>query len=110
MFLIGFFGMAVPVWVSLELAFRSRPMYAKLNAQLDRYQQVIEPLRRVAMLGIPILLGVFAGVATSSRWPRALEWINQTQTGIEDPQFHLDVAFYLFALPFYQAVTASPPP
>ena len=98
--------MAIPVWVCLQLAFRSRPMYAKLNAQLDRYQQVIEPLRRVAMFGIPILLGIFAGVATSSRWPLALEWINQTQTGINDPQFHLDVAFYLFNLPFYQSVLA----
>ena len=48
MFLIGFVAMAVPVWASIEIAFRSRPVYAKLNAQLDRYQQVIEPLRRVA--------------------------------------------------------------
>jgi uncharacterized protein len=106
MFLVGFFGMAVPVWVCLQLAFRSRPMYAKLNAQLDRYQQVIEPLRQVAMIGIPILLGIFAGVATSSRWPIALEFLNQTQTGIKDPQFHLDVAFYLFNLPFFQSALA----
>ena len=36
MFLIGFVVMAVPVWVSIEIACRARPVYAKLNSQLDR--------------------------------------------------------------------------
>lgn len=106
MFLIGFFGMAIPVWVSIEIAFRWRPVYAKLNSQLDRYQQVIEPLRRLAMYGIPVILGLFAGVAASSRWQLALQWINGTHVGKVDPQFHLDISFYLFGLPFYQAVAA----
>ena len=106
MFLIGFVTMAVPVYISIEIAFRARPVYAKLNSQLDRYQQVIEPLRRLAMWGIPAVLGLFAGVATSSRWPLALQWINRTPTGTTDPQFGLDVSFYLFELPFYQSVAA----
>ena len=106
MFFIGFFGMAIPVFVSIDVAFRWRPVYAKLNAQLDRYQQVIEPLRRLAMYGIPAVLGIFAGVATSSRWQLALEWINGAPSGKTDPQFHLDISFYLFALPFYQAAAA----
>ena len=106
MFFIGFVAMAAPVFASIQVAFRGRPVYAKLNAQLDRYQQVIEPLRRLAMGGIPAILGLFAGVATSSRWQLALEWINGVPSGKLDPQFHLDVSFYLFALPFYQAVAA----
>ena len=28
MFLVGFLAMAVPVWVSIEIAFRARPVYA----------------------------------------------------------------------------------
>jgi len=106
MFFIGFVAMAAPVLASIEIAFRGRPVYAKLNAQLDRYQQVIEPLRRLAMWGIPAVLGLFAGVASSSRWQLALEWINGVPSGKVDPQFKLDISFYLFALPFYQAVTA----
>jgi uncharacterized membrane protein (UPF0182 family) len=106
MFAIGFFGMAVPVWASIEIAFRWRPVYAKLNSQLDRYQQVVEPLRRLAMYGIPIVLGIFAGIAASSRWALALQWINGVPSGKVDPQFGLDISFYLFALPFYQAVAA----
>lgn len=106
MFLIGFLGMAVPVWVSIEVAFRWRPIYAKLNSQLDRYQQVVEPLRRLAMYGIPIILGLFAGAAASSRWELALQWINATPAGKTDPQFHLDISFYLFDLPFFRSVAA----
>ncbi|HEY0258858.1 MAG TPA: UPF0182 family protein, partial [Lacisediminihabitans sp.] len=106
MFFIGFIAMGGPIFASIEIAFRWRPVYAKLNAQLDRYQQVIEPLRRLAMYGIPSLIGLFGGVAASSHWALALEWLNGTSSGKVDPQFHLDISFYLFALPFYQAVAA----
>src|SRR5699024_3335985 len=66
LFGIGFFGMAIPLWITLNLAYRLRPVYAKLSSQLDRYQEVIEPLRRLAMWGIPIVFGLFAGSAASS--------------------------------------------
>lgn len=104
MFLIGFFAMALPVWLSIELAFRARPVYAKLNSQLDRYQQVIEPLRRLAMFGIPAVLGVFAGISTATRWPIVLQWLNKTEFGEVDPQFGLDISFYFYDLPLYQGI------
>jgi uncharacterized membrane protein (UPF0182 family) len=81
MFLVGFIAMAVPVWASIEIAFRSRPVYAKLNSQLDRYQQVIEPLRRLAMFGIPAVLGIFTGVSAATRWPVVLQYFNRTSFG-----------------------------
>ena len=49
MFVVGFLGMAIPVWVTIQLAYRLRPVYARLSSQLDRYQEVVEPLRRLAM-------------------------------------------------------------
>jgi hypothetical protein len=104
LFIIGFLGMAIPVWVSIQLAYRLRPVYAKLNSQLDRYQQVIEPLRRLAMYGIPALLGLFAGVAASTRWQPVLMWLNRTEVGQTDPQFGFDISFYLFDLPFYHSL------
>ncbi|WP_174843675.1 MULTISPECIES: UPF0182 family protein [unclassified Cryobacterium] len=104
LFLIGFVAMAVPVWASIQIAYRLRPVYAKLNSQLDRYQQVIEPLRRLAMYGIPALLGLFAGVAAATRWQVVLMWLNRTDTGRVDPQFKLDISFYLFDLPFLHSV------
>jgi uncharacterized membrane protein (UPF0182 family) len=106
MFVAGFLGMAVPVAVSIAIAFRFRPVYAKLNSQLDRYQQVIEPLRRVVMIGIPVVLGVFAGLATAPRWSMVLEYFNRTSFGKKDPQFGLDIGFYVFELPFWRSVVA----
>ncbi|MFJ3385304.1 MULTISPECIES: UPF0182 family protein [unclassified Curtobacterium] len=106
MFFAGFLGMAVPVYVSILLAFRFRPVYAKLGSQLDRYQQVIEPLRRVVMIGIPVVLGIFAGLATAPRWSMVLEYFNRTPFGQKDPQFGLDIGFYVFELPFWRSVVA----
>jgi hypothetical protein len=106
MFWIGFFGMALPVFASIEIAFRWRPVYAKLNSQLDRYQQVVEPLRRLAMYGIPVILGIFGGASASSHWQTVLEFLNRTSFGKKDPQFHLDVSFYVFDLPFWRGVIA----
>jgi hypothetical protein len=106
MFLIGFFGMAAPLWATMQLAYRFRPMYAKLNSQVDRYQQVVEPLRRLAMYGIPIVFGLFAGASTAGHWQTAMTWLHATPSGKTDPQFHLDVSFYLFDLPFYRGVVS----
>ena len=104
LFFIGFFAMAVPIFVSIEVAFRWRPVYAKLNSQLDRYQQVVEPLRRLAIYGIPAIIGIFGGASAASRWQTVLEYFNRTSFGTKDPQFHLDVSFYVFELPFWRGI------
>ncbi|AJM78341.1 UPF0182 family protein [Rathayibacter toxicus] len=104
LFVLGFFAMAIPVFVSLMLAYRLRPVYAKLTSQIDRYQQVIEPLRRVAAFGIPTVFGLFAGISSAAQWKVALTFWNRTPSGIADPQFNLDTSFYIFELPFYRNV------
>ncbi len=106
MFLVGFAAMALVLWASIYIAFRSRPLYQKLGSQLDRYQQVVEPLRRLAMIGIPVLLGLFVGVSTAARWTTVLQFLNRTPFGEKDPQFGLDVAFFVYELPFYRGVVA----
>ncbi|WP_127474393.1 UPF0182 family protein [Microbacterium sulfonylureivorans] len=104
MFAVGFLGMAVPVWLAIQLAYRLRPVYARLSSQLDRYQEVVEPLRRLAMWGIPVFFGFFAGFAASAQWETTWLWANGVQTTITDPEFHLDTGFYMFAMPFYSAL------
>lgn len=99
LFVIGLLAMAVPVIVTIQLAYRLRPVYAKLTAQLDRYQQVIEPLRRVVMIGVPVVVGLFAGVSAAARWQPILLLLHATTVGKKDPVFGLDVGFYLFQLP-----------
>ena len=104
MFLIGFVTMFIPVWLSITLAYRFRPVYAKLSNELDRYRQVIDPVRRVAMLGIPALLALFSGLGSANTWPQFLLWMNRQPFGSVDPEFGLDVGFYIFELPVYSSV------
>jgi uncharacterized protein len=104
MFAVGFLAMALPVWGAIQLAYRLRPVYARLSSQLDRYQEVVEPLRRLAMWGIPVFFGFFAGFAASAQWEVTWMWFNGVSTDVVDPQFGLDTGFYMFAMPFYGAV------
>lgn len=104
MFVIGFAAMAVPVFAAIQLAYRLRPVYARLSSQLDHYQEVVEPLRRLAMWGIPVFFGFFAGFSASAQWETVWLWMNGGDTGTTDPQFGADIGFYLFDLPFYSGV------
>lgn len=106
MFVIGFLGMAIPLFVAIQLAYRLRPVYARLSSQLDRYQEVVEPLRRLAMWGMPIFFGLFAGFAAAGNWQTVWLWFNGVATSDLDPQFGMDTGFYLFAMPFYSSLLA----
>jgi hypothetical protein len=101
--------MAIITGLSLAIAYRSRPIYARLadeSSPFEQYRVLLSQLRRVILIGIPILLGIFAGVATSASWGTVLTYLNRTATGVKDPQFGLDVSFYLFELPFYRGVVS----
>ncbi len=106
MFLVGFFAMAIPLFLAIQLAYRLRPVYARLSSQLDHYQEVVEPLRRLAMWGLPIFFGVFAGFSTAGNWETVWLYLNGVPTGQVDPQFGMDTGFYLFDMPFYSALLA----
>ncbi|WCD92563.1 UPF0182 family membrane protein [Microbacterium sp. nov. GSS16] len=106
MFVVGFLGMALPIFLCIQLAYRLRPVYVRLSSQLDRYQEVIEPLRRLAMWGMPVFFGVFAGFAAAGNWKTVWLWANGVTTDTLDPQFGVDTGFYLFAMPFYSALLA----
>ncbi len=99
--------MAVSVWASLTIAFRSRPVYAPSTPgqeALDRYREQLEPLRRLVGIAVPVVLGLFAGSAASGQWQTVQLWLNRQPFGTSDPEFGLDVGFYVFTLPLLQFV------
>ena len=104
MFLIGFFAMAIPVFFAIDIAYRKRPVYARLTAQLDRYQELVEPLRRLIKWSLPAVFGLFGGFASATSWQQVLLWVNSAPTGQTDAEFGLDVSFFMFSLPFWQGV------
>lgn len=102
-FLVAAIIMAGATYISLRLAYGSRPIYARdadVQDNLSRYQETIEPFRRIAMIAIPALLGVFAGTAAASQWEEVLLFFNQVPYGVTDPEFGLDYSFYMITLPF----------
>ncbi|MFP5347830.1 MAG: UPF0182 family protein, partial [Actinomycetes bacterium] len=108
LFLLGGGVMAGAVAASVTFAYRSRPVYAPVDTEqqnLDRYRESLEPLRRLVMVVLPLGLGLFAGSAAAQQWQRVLLWLNQTPFGVKDPQFGLDIGFFVFTLPFLRFLT-----
>ncbi|MDO5627429.1 MAG: UPF0182 family protein [Mobilicoccus sp.] len=107
---VGLFAAAaVIVWLivasSLLIAYRTRPVYAPSTPQqeaLDRYREVIDPLRRIAFLVAPLVFAAFAGLAASSQWQPLLLWLNSQEFGTADPTHGLDIGFFVFTLPWLQ--------
>ena len=107
-FLAGFLVMALAVYFSIRLAYKARPVYAPDSAQednLNRYQAQLEPVRRVVMLGVPIVFALFAGTAAMAQWEKVMLFIHQVPFGSTDPEFGLDISFYTNTLPFLGFVT-----
>ena len=103
LFVIGFVITAALVASSLLIAYRTRPIYAPVTAQqqsLDQYREAIEPLRKVAIIAVPAVLGLLAGTGAAGQWQTFLLWRNGSSFGTKDPQFNLDLSFFVFTLPW----------
>jgi len=109
LFVLGFLLMAGATGFALRLAYRSRPVYPPSSpeqATLDRYREQIEPLRRLAMTAGPVILGIFAGAAASSQWTDVLLFLNRVPFGKTDPQFGIDLSFFVFTLPVLRFIAS----
>ncbi len=92
---------------ALSLAYRTRPIYAPVSpeqASLDRYRAQIEPLRKAATILLPLACAGVAGAAAAAQWKLYLLWLNRSSFGIKDPQFNIDIGFFVFSLPFIKFV------
>ena len=104
----GLFTAAI-VGSSLYIAYRTRPIYAPTSTSqdaLERYRAAVEPLRRIAMIGIPLVIGLLSGLGAAGQWETFLLWRNAQPFGKTDPQFGMDVGFYVFTLPWLTFVVA----
>jgi uncharacterized membrane protein (UPF0182 family) len=105
LFVLGALVMAGSVLSALVIAYRTRPVYvptASEQSGIERYREALEPLRRLVVLAVPAVLGIFAGSAVTGQWQTVLLWWNGVSFGRDDPQFGLDVGFFVFTLPFVE--------
>ncbi|MGI4894427.1 MAG: UPF0182 family membrane protein [Janthinobacterium lividum] len=103
LFVVGALLLGAAVAVSLSIGYRTRPVYAPISTEqagLDRYRESLEPLRRLVVVVLSVLAGLFGGSVAMSRWQTLLLWWNRTDFGTQDAQFHRDQGFYVFTLPW----------
>jgi len=107
MFVVFALAMAVVSTLALIISFRTRPAFVGATpeqASLERYRIAIEPYRKWLAVAIVGVLSFFAGLAGSGEYGSFLLWRNSTPFGEVDPQFGLDLSFYMFELPFIRFV------
>ncbi|MFF4098091.1 UPF0182 family protein [Streptomyces sp. NPDC001903] len=105
--LFAVFGllMAGAVGLNIWLAYRLRPPLSAMSMEqqsLDRYRMSVAPYKKWLLLGIAALVGMIAGASAAGQWKTWLMYVNGVPFGQKDPQFHLDVSFYTFDLPWYR--------
>ena len=105
-FLAGFTVLSVIVGIALGFAWKTRPIYIRMpeESPFAIYQQMIEGLRKVIMIGLPIVLGIFGGLLVARDWQTAALFVTGSDFGTPDQQFGLDPSFYVFDLPFFMLV------
>ncbi|SHN74725.1 hypothetical protein SAMN05660350_02239 [Geodermatophilus obscurus] len=91
--------------LAIHLAYRFRPTFRPMSLEqqnLERYRQSIEPRRTLVLTSVAVVLGLFAGFTAQGSWETWLQFRNSTAFGRVDPEFGLDISFFVFDYPFYR--------
>ncbi len=101
-------GLTTSAIISLNvfLAYKRRPFYVPTSIELngvERLRAQIEPVLRWVFLALIAAITYFAGSSGTLFWQEYLLFRNSTSFGVKDPQFNLDISFFVFKLPLIQA-------
>ncbi|NCD15984.1 MAG: UPF0182 family protein, partial [Actinobacteria bacterium] len=110
LFALGFLLMGSLVGLSTLLAYRARRAYVPLSGpdrNLEVYRQQVAPIRRLVFWAIVAVSGLFMGATLAAQWRTVLLWFNAEPFGVTDPQFGLDVSFFVFTLPFLRLILSA---
>lgn len=108
LFFIFFIFAAAIVWAAGFLAFRNRPHNIDvfdLDNPIHGYRRMVEESLKKILIGLPIVVGVLAGIAGQSAWRTVSLFLNRETFGVTDPEFGLDLGFYAFSLPMWRLIT-----
>ncbi|HEX6077770.1 MAG TPA: UPF0182 family protein [Micromonosporaceae bacterium] len=105
--LFGIFGGLMAAWLAgnLYLAYRLRPMLRPNSPEqlnLDRYRMRVTPRIGLYTWLAAGFIGLITGLSAQGRWQQWLLFWNSQDFGREDPEFGMDVGFYVFEYPFWR--------
>lgn len=105
--LFAVFGLIIWAFLfgNLYLAYKLRPFLPPTGVEqqaLERYRYLLGPhlMRWFALAAGAVAF--FAGLAAQGHWQQWLLFENAVPFGQKDPQFGIDIGFYIFKLPFWQ--------
>jgi uncharacterized membrane protein (UPF0182 family) len=103
---VFFVIMLVNLFIADRIAPKVRPMgpVSPEEELVNRYQQVTARFQGRIRIGVAIFFALIAGIGVSSQWRNWILFTNRVDFGIKDPQFHKDVGFYVFQLPFIRFI------
>lgn len=106
LFVVAFAIQFAAIMGAVFWAYRSRPtrLGGESGENLRNYQRALEPFRKGVFWGIPALISLVTAAGIATQWQTFLVWLNRAPFGTTDPQFHLDISFYVFTLPILEIV------
>ena len=95
----------VVMLVNLIVADRIAPRYRGTGPEdeiIERYRGYVAPYAGRVRVLVALFFSLIMGSGVSAQWQNWILFSNSTSFGIKDPQFHKDISFYVFRLPFLQ--------
>ena len=103
-FTVVFFAI---MYANLVIADRLAPKYRSMGPEdefIARYREATGRFAGRIRIGVALFFALIAGIGVSSQWKQWVLFTNATKFGVKDPQFHKDVGFYVFKLPFIEFI------
>jgi uncharacterized protein len=97
----------IAMYVNLIVADRLAPLSRTAGPEdeiVERYRNVVEPYAGRIRFGVAAFFAVVMASGVASEWRDWILFSHATKFGIKDPQFHRDVGFYVFRLPFLEFI------
>jgi uncharacterized membrane protein (UPF0182 family) len=95
------------MWSNLTVADRLAPRFRPIGPEdelVQRYREFVGPHAGKVRVGVSLLIALFAGLGTRSQWNNWILFRNGASFGAKDAQFHKDLGFFVFQLPFIKFV------
>ena len=89
------------LYIADRIAPQSRPEGPE-EAFVSRYHEAIGSRSGLIRIAVSALFALFLGIGTGGQWQDWILFRNRQDFGIKDPQFNIDIGFYVFQLPFIQ--------
>jgi uncharacterized protein len=103
--LFGVFGAIffAVLWINLTVCDRIAGhdiVLAQDDELVRRYQQYVRPYAGRIYVALALILALIGASGTIGQWNNWILFRHGANFGIKDPEFHKDVGFYVFKLPF----------